>query len=355
MSESTILLDTNINNSSKESIIQQAHNLNNKNFKNLTNDLKNASFNIYKIKKGLPHHTCGDISFTDICGNKISINNALSKTLNDISNAQQGITTTQEANYNYLINYANNTLQNQINQELTNYYAKSQEKNTSEILKNIEKDAVNKLRMTEINEYYIKKNQLINKIIKYTLVFLAILLIIIILVKKNILPSSVGYFFGIIIIIIIVIYSLYNIYDIRQRDKLNFDEYIIPFNAEARAQESSGNFIDIGTELKDEFIKGIHDLETPLGCIGESCCAPGTIYDISMGQCSVQCPSGTVMKQNVDANGKIIYECLDSTTNYSMNVLSNIDSTSINKTNNLMGNNNDYSYIQNAVNNTRKS
>ncbi len=297
-------------NSSNITMQAQAERLNNKYFSNLYNNLVDATANLSAMQTmpdGLQNVSI------EVDGNMTTIYDALNKTVRDISAAKTGILATQQKNLEYLNDYANFMLQNQINQDLTNLYAQSQANNTDQISKTLKQDAINKLRMTEINEYYIKKNQLINKIIKYTLVLLAILLINIILVKINILPSSVGYFFGTIIVLLIIAYIIYNAIDIRNRDKLNFDEYVIPFDEKAKAYEASGNFIDISTELKDEFRKGIQALETPLGCIGESCCAPGTVYDIDMKQCSVQCPSGEVMIQITDAMGNVTSECSGNT------------------------------------------
>ena len=82
--------------------------------------------------------------------------------------------------------------------------------------------------------------------------------------------------------------------------------------------EASGNYIDISTQLKNEFEAGIKDLENVVGCIDKDCCAPGTIFDINMKQCSVQCPSGQIMQQVVDAAGNIKSDCSGVTQVYSM-------------------------------------
>ena len=74
--------------------------------------------------------------------------------------------------------------------------------------------------------------------------------------------------------------------------------------------EASGNYVDISTELKDEFASGIRGLESIVGCIGKDCCAPGTVYDISMGQCSMICTNGTVMHQIIDSSGNKKGVCL---------------------------------------------
>ena len=80
-----------------------------------------------------------------------------------------------------------------------------------------------------------------------------------------------------------------------QSDKFNFDEYVMPFDLTAKLKEASGNMFNIGQELKTElhpFIVGSKGLENIVGCIGESCCSTGTVYDIGSDQCvEVKCPA----------------------------------------------------------------
>ena len=159
-----------------------------------------------------------------------------------------------------------------------------------------EKDNDNKLRMVEINNYYIKKNEYLNAVMKRVLLGLAVILILAILSKIELIPTGVATFFGVLIVLVIVAYGVYVSYDLSQRDKFNFEQYVIPFDLTARMMEASGTLLNIGQELKTElhpFISGSKGLENVVGCIGQSCCSTGTVYDITKEQCiPTNCPTG---------------------------------------------------------------
>ena len=224
-----------------------------------------------------------------------SINNITSLTSQEqsnltgiISESLAELSNLQNSNFDILNNYKDFVAQNLVNQEITNMYAKNQSENINKMNDAIDLDNNDKLRMVEINDYYIKKNEYLSHVMRIVLLAFGILLIIIVLAKKEILPGNLAIFFGIIVVIAIIGYGIYVTYDLSMRDKLNFDEYIIPFDLTARMKEASGNMISIGQELKTElhpFITGSKGLENVFGCIGESCCSTGTIYDVNIGQC----------------------------------------------------------------------
>ena len=224
----------------------------------------------------------------------------------NISGAVTDIGTVQSTNLDFLNYFKDFATQNLVNQKITNLYSDNQNKNLNTISEAIEQDNINKMRMTEINRYYTLKTDVINAILKDVLIGIALLLLIVVLAKKEIIPPNISYTLAGIISGYVIILVIYNIYDISRRDDLNFDEYTVPFDLNARIKEKDGNLIDITKELKTELqdsITGSKGLENVLGCIGESCCAPGTIYDIKMGQCIDDCPTDCSYVNNLDNPG----------------------------------------------------
>jgi hypothetical protein len=224
----------------------------------------------------------------------------LSKAQTDICNSLTDINTIQINNLDFLDNYKDFAAQNVVNQELTKMYAENQKTNVNVMSGAVQQDNDNKLRMIEINNYYIQKNEHINAVMKRVLTGLAVLLILVILSKTELIPTGVATFFGVIIVLAILGYGVYVAYDLSQRDKFNFDQYVIPFDLTAKIKEASGNLLNIGQELRTElhpFITGAKGLENVVGCIGESCCSTGTKYDVTKEQCvklsDLQCSGGT--------------------------------------------------------------
>ena len=171
--------------------------------------------------------------------------------------------------------------------------------------KALEQEVDNKRRMTEINNYYGNMNSHINVIMRNLIIILAIIIIFTILSKKGIVPGNISTFITVICILVIIVYVIYSIYDVSIRDKFNFDEYQIPFDAKAMNLESSGNLTDIRKTIGNQFAG--FNLNT---CIGDDCCEPGTIYDLSRNACIPICPTGQVYKQIVNpTTGAVDFSC----------------------------------------------
>ena len=86
----------------------------------------------------------------------------LSNAQTDICNSLTDINTIQINNLDFLDNYKDFAAQNVVNQELTKMYAENQKTNVNVMSGAVQQDNDNKLRMIEINNYYIQKNEHIN-------------------------------------------------------------------------------------------------------------------------------------------------------------------------------------------------
>ena len=177
-------------------------------------------------------------------------------------------------------------------------------------------EIANKRRMTEINNYYSNMNTQINFIMRNLVIILAIVIIITVLAKKGIIPKDISNFATVFAILVIIIYILYNVYDLNIRDRFNFVQYKIPFSQEARKQGLSGTRLIRKQGLSGTRLNSLTDnirdrLTSSLSntCIGEDCCAEGTIYDINRNTCILEWPSGTEYMTRIDQNGQTIAKC----------------------------------------------
>lgn len=138
-------------------------------------------------------------------------------------------------------------------------------------LKILQTEKNNKVRLVEINTYYGEKyaeHAELMKIIIYTLVPVIILAI---LYSNSMLPSFVYYILLTIVAVIGSYFLWFRIASIWSRDNMNYQEYEWPFySGDVKASASSGDpwaGMDMG------------------GCIDQTCCAAGTVYNTSMNQC----------------------------------------------------------------------
>ena len=287
-----------------DSVFTDANNIN----VGVFNDLNN---NLSEFETKISQYANDPTSSFEISGQFFSdIQSYINNSIGDIATSTSNI-------LSFTDNYKDFVAQNLVNQEITNMYQKNQQDNVDSMSSAIQQDNDNKLRMVEINNYYIKKNEYLNGVMKIVLIGLAILLIIVVLAKKEIIPQDIARFLGILIAICIIGYGIYVAYDLSRRDKFNFDQYVMPFDLTAKMKEASGNMIDIGQEFRTElhpFITGSKGLENVVGCIGESCCSTGTVYDIGSDQCiTVNCNDPLKPKHVMVGDGS--YNCQPCPTN----------------------------------------
>jgi ElaB/YqjD/DUF883 family membrane-anchored ribosome-binding protein len=181
---------------------------------------------------------------------------------------------------------AQNTIdeQNKINSILQNEYNRLEQKK-----QNITAAVEGQKRVIELNNSYQKRYT------AYTNIMIALVVTLIIYLIINYLDNNVPVFPKVILYVLtIILFSVAIIYiswvsiDIMRRDNINFDELAL-----ARPQtDPSGNVIT--TNMTNQTFN-------PLGyygCIGQACCAPGTIWDSISGGCVNSTPCG-VMASNL--------------------------------------------------------
>lgn len=280
------------------------------NYSSFVSDLSGIKNELSAIKTSTCFST-GTCSLNDFDPIKNSINN-VSGMIDTI--VEQGNNVSQNLLQN---NTAINSSLAQINSNymLNSNVSKKTLDNLNKLNVELEQDVQNKSRMTEINNYYSNMNRYLIDVMRNLAIVIGIMIVFITLSKRGILPENISMLINIIGVLGIIGYVIYIVYDINIRDKFNFNEYIIPFDATAKHLEStdrSGEFTDIRKVLGREFIGEIDKLQGLSGsCFGDNCCEPGTIYDLSRNACIIKCDAGETYSQQVDpTTGKRIGICI---------------------------------------------
>ncbi len=221
----------------------------------------------------------------------------------DCSSCKINLDTLLNNTTDFLYNTNNFLEQNNINQEITQYYIDTLESNLNEYNGKVKQDTINKTRMARLNIYYIKKNKFINNILQYTILYFTLLLIIAILTKKSIISNNISFILGTIILFIYGGKLFSDYVDLNKRNNYDFDK--IDFTR----IDSSSN---------------VYNYSSQDGCYAADCCVSGeTIYDYLLGECIIDCNSmypGSNYKYDYTSG-----ECIPNTTE----TFSNIDENNL--------------------------
>lgn len=151
-----------------------------------------------------------------------------------------------------------------------------------------------KLRMVEINTYYGKRYQAHTELIKLLIYISSLMLILSILMKKELIPASIGKGVMGVVISIGVFFLVRKLIDIYFRDNMDFDQYEwldIPTKNEQTVFEFDEQQLGIvGSGIESEFSNVEEDVvnlagNLGLGCIGKECCSSQMTYDKEKKKC----------------------------------------------------------------------
>jgi len=151
-----------------------------------------------------------------------------------------------------------------------------------------------KLRMVEINTYYGKRYQAHTELIKLLIYISSLMLILSILMKKELIPASIGKGVMGVVISIGVFFLVRKLIDIYFRDNMDFDQYEwldIPTKNEQTVFEFDEQQLGIvGSGIEAEFSNVEEDVvnlagNLGLGCIGKECCSSQMTYDKEKKKC----------------------------------------------------------------------
>lgn len=145
-----------------------------------------------------------------------------------------------------------------------------------------------RMRMVEINTYFGKQYEAQKELMQIIVLTAVPLLILAILSNAGTVGSTIAGVLGTIVIAIGLVFIIRKVMDISSRSNVNFDEYDWQFDS--YAQNPSVTEYDGKKEPEQ--------VDT-LGCYSQECCAPGTVFDASIGRCIPQV-SGTGLKKLTD-------------------------------------------------------
>jgi hypothetical protein len=141
----------------------------------------------------------------------------------------------------------------------------------------VDNERVNKLRLIEINTYYGNRYNAHSKLMKTIVITCVPLIFLATLANRGFLPSKI---YGLLTIIILVIggyFIFYQITDISNRSRMNWDEYDWYFN---KKLAPSPVFEDGTTSSSFDPWD-----TTALTCIGAACCNKDTVFDSKLKMC----------------------------------------------------------------------
>jgi hypothetical protein len=223
----------------------------------------------------------------------------------DYANAQANLVETRDN----LVNDV--TMTNVLNGELANI---------DTTLSNLKNTRNEKLRMAEINNYYSSKYDTQTNVMKTIVYFCIPILILGILIKKNLIPQSIGISIIGILIAIVIIVLFFQVVDIMNRDNTVYDEYNWKFDPKNTIVSNHSN--DAADQPK---------INTKNGniCIGQECCPPGNmsgiIWDTSTKRCTTKKPIASVSAKEEFVGSRLIKNVFDSPT-FNVNIFKNTNS-----------------------------
>lgn len=143
-------------------------------------------------------------------------------------------------------------------------------------LNSVDQLKLDKLRVTEINNYYAKRYNAYKNIMFVISISCIPILALTILNNNSVIPSFI-YQIVISLIVLVASYIAFNQYlDISNRDNLNWDNYSWHFNKNDAPKP--------GTSNEDDYDDSEDEDEDDI-CVGDQCCGDGFIYDSSLNQC----------------------------------------------------------------------
>lgn len=131
---------------------------------------------------------------------------------------------------NVLGNNVKTASNNLVNQMVITDVLENEVKNAEIAYADLKQNNIDKLRMLDINTYYTEKYKAQTDLMKLIIYFTIPLLILAILNNKRIIGKNLVYILGGIILLVGVICVLMMLYDINNRDPMNFREYKVELN-----------------------------------------------------------------------------------------------------------------------------
>lgn len=208
---------------------------------------------------------------------------AIINRINEISQMRINLYQNLNNSYSFIQDNVKNTQNTIAQQIMATNIVENELKEAKARLELLQKDKVDKLRLTQINTYYSKKYNAHKEVMK-TIVYICIPILILAFIYNNGFLPGLIYAFLVTVILIIGFFSIgKQILDIINRDSMNYDEYDWYFD---QSKYPTTTVTSSSTS---------NTWQTPtLTCIGSSCCTDGTTYDANLNKCvSTTCSANT--------------------------------------------------------------
>ena len=199
--------------------------------------------------------------------------------MNQLSNMRINLYQTLSGVNNYFENALNTSVGSLKQQVVAIGIVENELDKAKRRLEILEEEKNNKIRLVQINTYYGDKYAEHAQLMKIIIFTLIPVIIISFIFNAGFLPSQIYYIILIIISLIGAYFFWRRFASIIMRDNMNYQEYNWSFNPSSVSTESS----DTSDPWKSDINVGT--------CVGDFCCADGTIYDSSINQCIINSSS----------------------------------------------------------------
>ena len=189
--------------------------------------------------------------------------NNLQQGIESVAKATSGVVDSAEVTANITSASVKGSANTLTNSSVFNKILNNEIKNAEDAYFAIKQDNTNKLRMIEINRYYTERYKAQSDLMKLIIFFTVPLLLITILSNKGILSKNIAYILGGAILIGGIIMVIGKIYDINNRDNMDFSKYNIDWDP-STVIDKKGSSSDIGSGLVTDTNLAVKSIENKL-------------------------------------------------------------------------------------------
>jgi hypothetical protein len=195
--------------------------------------------------------------------------------INELSNARVSLFNSLNDLYTTSQDEVSNSRKELMDKIVVSKIMENQLNNMKSIINEVNGIRDNKLRMVEINTYYGKRYQAHTDLMKLIIKVCVVLFILIIINKKQLLPSPIVNTLMILVVGLGLFFIIRQIWDLSQRDNMDYDKYIHPIMDKQEIQNMQSN------QGQNKIFSGFDSLDT------WSICGEGTQFDYDKNQCIV--------------------------------------------------------------------
>jgi len=200
---------------------------------------------------------------------------ALVQKINEISQMRVNLYKNLNSTYQFYETNVSSTQNTLAEQSAAIDIVESELNNAKMLLKQIEEEKNNKLRLIEINNYYGEKFSDQSRIMKIIIAICVPILILSILANRGLIPNQIFLILVIAIPVVGGIFLLRVIYDSYMRNNMIYDEYDFTFD------KSKAPPVDLNAASN----AASSDNSNSNTCVGQMCCASNETYSPEINKC----------------------------------------------------------------------